>query len=87
MSKCIPLTQEDVDRISGPSAAGDHHALHPIRHRDGWFYVSTDVLDDPAHAEHHDFLASKTQVDWADVPTDVEPTATSPSPPSSPSSP
>lgn len=59
----ILLTSAEADQVRGSTQSG--HALEPIKLKSGDFVLPVAVLDDPAHAEHHDFLG--------DLPLIVDP--------------
>jgi hypothetical protein len=50
----ILLTSEEADKVRGPTQPG--HALMPRKLKSGDFVLPPEVMDDPMHAEHHDFL-------------------------------
>lgn len=52
----IILTQEQADHVRGETSPG--HALDPVRLKSGAYVLNEEVLADPAHAKHHDYLAS-----------------------------
>jgi hypothetical protein len=64
MTMMIILTEEEAAQIRGPSAVDPLAELDPVLTPDGFRYMlPVAVLDDPAHAEHHDFLAVLPQED------------------------
>lgn len=50
----ILLTVSEADQVRGPTAP--NHALAPRELADGNFVLPVEVLDDPAHEQHHAFL-------------------------------
>jgi hypothetical protein len=50
----ILLTAAERDQVRGPTEPG--HALEPRPLKSGDFVLPPEVMDDPMHAEHHDFL-------------------------------
>ncbi len=50
----ILLTPTEAEEVRGDTMPG--HALRPIPLKSGDFILPVAVLDDPMHAEHHDFL-------------------------------
>lgn len=50
----INLTLDEANEVKGYTSPMS--ALHPIALKDGTYVLPVEVLDDPAHAEHHDFL-------------------------------
>ena len=50
----ILLTVAEADQVRGPTAP--MHALAPKELKDGDFVLPVEVLDDPAHEQHHAFL-------------------------------
>jgi hypothetical protein len=64
MPNVIMLDSAQADTVRGPAVGAEFHAIVPVALSDGRFYVGTEVLDDPVHAEHHDLLASCPQEDY-----------------------
>jgi hypothetical protein len=56
METFILLTAGQADHVRGPSISTPAAALNPIERQDGIFLLSSDVLVDPAHETHRDFL-------------------------------
>jgi hypothetical protein len=52
----ILLTSAEADEVRGDTEPG--HALEPVKLKSGDFVLPPEVIDDPMHAEHHDFLNS-----------------------------
>ena len=52
----ILLTPAEADEVRGDTEPG--HALEPVKLKSGDFVLPPEVMDDPMHAEHHDFLNS-----------------------------
>jgi hypothetical protein len=52
----ILLTASEADQVRGGTMPG--HALMPRQLTSGDFVLPVVVMDDPMHAEHHDFLNS-----------------------------
>jgi hypothetical protein len=68
MSTVILLSAADSAHVSGPSAIDPSiAALTPLPLTDGRFYLGVSVLDDPLHAEFHDYLAALPQADYASL--------------------
>lgn len=59
------LSAEQADAVRGPSAQTAAAALSPQPLTDGSFFLGLAVLDDPAHAEHHDVLVACPVVDYS----------------------
>ena len=62
----IHLTREQAVEVAGYSTESSMHGLRPIRLVDDTYVLPLEVLDDPFHAEHHDFLASLPQIEDPD---------------------
>lgn len=61
----IILTPDQADHVRGPTAPGA--ALMPISIEGSLFILPVEVLADPDHAMHHDYLAALPQIaqpDW-----------------------
>lgn len=67
MSMVILMTPDEADQVRGLSSVDPSHAIVPIELSDGNFFVGVEVLDDPMHAEHKDFLSSLPQADYVDI--------------------
>jgi hypothetical protein len=66
----INLTEEEADQVRGYSDPA--HALLPSPLKDGTYVLPVAVLDDPFHAEHHEFLNSLPQIPDPDPGTPPE---------------
>lgn len=66
MSTFILLTAEQADRVRGLSVASPYAALNPIACPGGVFLLGADVLFDPAHEAHREFLATLPEMEDAD---------------------
>jgi hypothetical protein len=75
MTMFILLTAAQADHVRGPSALTPAAALVPVERRDGPFVLGIDVLADPAHATHREYLSALPQLDGSDPSL---PAATSP---------
>jgi hypothetical protein len=76
MSMVILLSATDSVHVSGPSAIDPSiAALTPFPLTDGRFYLGVEVLDDPSHAEFHDYLAALSQADYASLASLLPPDA------------
>lgn len=67
MTTLILLSAAHAAAVRGPSATVEGAALEPIALTDGRFILPIAVLDDPAHAAHHDRLAGLPTVELADI--------------------
>ena len=74
MATAILLTAEEADLVRGPSAVTPSAALAPIERTGGVFILGVEVLDDPAHKHHHEFLSSLPVLDDNDpnFPKNIE---------------
>ncbi len=54
----IVLTAQEADKVRGRSPKDATAALAPVALKDGRFFLGEEVLDDPAHDDVRDFLAS-----------------------------
>lgn len=54
----IILSASQAANVRGPSASVPSAALEPIACEGGVFILGVDVIDDPAHATHRDYLAA-----------------------------
>lgn len=63
----INLTKENAEYVLGVSPTHPHNALEPAPLMDGTYVLPEEVLDDPANADIHDFLAGYV------VPGDPDP--------------
>jgi len=59
MATAIIMVAEQADHVRGRS-------LRPIERQDGVFILNTLVLDDPEHAEFHDYLAALPTMEIGD---------------------
>ena len=66
METFILLTAAQAIHVRGPSAVTPSAALVPIERRGGVFVLGADVLVDPAHAAHREYLSMLTQFDAGD---------------------
>jgi hypothetical protein len=71
----ILLTVGQADHVRGPSVVTPSAALVPVERRDGSFVLGVDVLADPAHAAHREYLSILPQLDASD------PSLAAPTPP------
>jgi len=74
MAMFIILSASQADYVRGPSASTPSAALAPVERAGSVFILNADVLDDPAHAAHHDYLAALPQIDITDpsFPAEIE---------------
>lgn len=63
MTMCILLTAERADHVCGPSATVPWAALPKIERQGGVFILGVEVLEDPAHEAHRDYLSALPQMD------------------------
>lgn len=64
----ILLTAGQADHIRGPSAVRpEMAALVPLPLTDGRFYLPVQVLADPDHAPHAEYLGALPQADYPDI--------------------
>lgn len=66
MSMFILLTAEQADQVRGPSLATPSAALNPIERQGSVFILGVEVLTDPGHEPHRDFLSALRQLDSSD---------------------
>lgn len=66
MGTFILLTAAQADHVRGPSTVMPSAALVPIERRGGLFVLGADVLADPAHAAHREYLSMLPQLDVGD---------------------
>ena len=75
----IVLTAEEAEKIKGRSPKDGGCVLYPVPLKDGAFMLGEEVLDDPAHEDARDFLASPPRSDIEKLPiyteTDEQPAA------------
>lgn len=58
MTDALVLTAEEAEKVRGRSTKDAGCALVPAPLKDGRFILGPEVLDDPAHDDVRDFLAS-----------------------------
>jgi len=58
MTEALILTADEADKVRGLSPRKSGAALAPVALKDGRFILGPEVLDDPAHDDVRDFLAS-----------------------------
>lgn len=68
MTKVIRLTQAHRDRVVGTGDEGSE--LNPIPYAAGGYILGLQVLDDPAHADVREFLATLPQEEYVPPPAD-----------------
>lgn len=66
MAMFILLTAGQADHVRGPSISTPAAALDPIERQGGALILGIDVLTDPAHAAHRDFLSVLPGLDSSD---------------------
>ncbi|WP_425066978.1 hypothetical protein [Reyranella sp.] len=66
MTMFILLTGEQADHVRGPSAITPSAALAPVERQGELFVLGIEVLADPAHMAHWDYLALLPQLDGND---------------------
>jgi hypothetical protein len=62
----IVLTAGQADHVRGPSISTPAAALNPIERQGGTFILGVEVLDDPAHIAHREYLEALPQLDGND---------------------
>lgn len=67
MGMCIMMTSAEADQVRGPSATDPSAVLMPVERQGGAFILGVEVLADPAHAAHKDFLDGLPKKDSADA--------------------
>lgn len=72
MSEFIILTTEQANSVRGVSGGT---GLNPIQRAGGVFILGVEVLTDPAHADHRDYLAALPVVSVGDpdFPAEIAP--------------
>lgn len=77
MPAFILLSSDDAARVRGPSTSVPFASLEPVERRGGLFILGVDVLADPAHEAHKDYLGALLQMDSADpgFPAEIEETS------------
>ena len=72
MPMFIILDAGQADSVRGPSTPSA--ALNPIERQGGVFVLGVEVLTDPAHEAHSDYLAALPQMDSSDpsFPAEIE---------------
>ena len=63
MAMFMLLTAGQADHVRGPSAITPSAALAPVERQGGLFVLGIDVLADPAHMAHREYLALLPQLD------------------------
>lgn len=61
MAAFIVLTAAQADQVRGPTSPTT--ALLPVERQGGVFILGAEVLADPAHVQHHAFLAGLPVMD------------------------
>jgi hypothetical protein len=87
MPNVIMLTHAQASSCKGPSEIDPNHVLDPVAVGDGSgdFFLGPEVLNDPAHAKHHDMLSACPQADYEkDVLPRIPPPAVEPPPEAAP---
>lgn len=64
MARFILLTAAEADQVRGPTTPPA--ALMPVERQGGVYILGVEVLDDPAHAGRHEYLAALPQLDDSD---------------------
>lgn len=72
----ILLTPEQAEHVRGLTSEGA--ALMPVMTANGMYVLPVEVLDDPAHAMHHEYLSGLPQVENVDFPPPVDLVAETP---------
>lgn len=57
MAMLVLLTAGQADHVRGLSAATPSAALAPVERQGGLFVLGIDVLADPAHVAHREYLS------------------------------
>lgn len=65
MATFIILDSDQADSVRGLSSPSA--ALNPIEREGGVFLLGVEVLDDPAHAAHRDYLSALPRMDDSDL--------------------
>jgi hypothetical protein len=58
MARVIVLTQEEASKVRGISPLTGSDEIDPMPLEDGRFFLGVEVLEDPAHEDVREFLAS-----------------------------
>ena len=66
MAMFILLTAGQADYVRGPSVLTPSAALDPVERQGGLFILRVNVLADPAHEAHREFLSVLPQLDGGD---------------------
>jgi hypothetical protein len=66
MSVFILLTSAEADQVRGPSATNPAASLNPIERQGDVFILGVNVLSDPAHEAHWEYLGALPQMDSDD---------------------
>jgi len=74
MSDVLILTADEAEKVRGLSPSKSGAVLAPRSLKDGRFILGPEVLDDPAHEDVRDFLASlpREQIEKLPVYTDED---------------
>jgi len=68
MTDALILTAEEADKVRGRSPKDAGCAIDPRPMKDGRFILGAEVLDDPAHEDVRDFLASLPRAEIEKLP-------------------
>lgn len=68
----IVLTADEAEKVRGMSPKDRGAVLSPVPLKDGRFFLGPEVLDDPAHEDVRDFLASLPQEPLEKLPRYTE---------------
>jgi len=68
MAEVIVLTAAEAEKVRGLSPRKGGHSIEPVPLKDGRFILGAEVLDDPAHDDVRDFLASLPRSDIEKLP-------------------
>lgn len=68
----IVLTAEEASKVEGRSPKDAGCALKPAPLKDGRFMLGEEVLDDPAHSDARDFLATLPREPLGKLPVYTE---------------
>jgi hypothetical protein len=67
MALFILLTSGQADAVRGVSESVPYAALDPVEREGDVYILGVEVLADPAHATHHDYLAALPCMDDSDL--------------------
>jgi len=75
MAMFILLTAGQADHVHGHSVSTPSGALEPVERQGGVFILGVEVLTDPAHAAHYEYLSALPQMDGddPDFPGGIQP--------------